>query len=155
MRKTNPKPITNQSELAASLGLSRQLISAHAKKPGAPPLSDRAGWIEFLATVGRDGSAPVDIRRAIAQKRLEILEQHRIAAVRDNQKAAGEMMLTADAERQAAECMALTFAEWERWCRELPPAMAGLDAVAIFKRMTASMESGRKALKKKFEEVGK
>ena len=80
MKRINPKPITNQSELAASLGLSRQLISAHAKKPGAPPLSDRAGWIEFLATVGRDGSAPVDIRRAIAQKRLEILEQQRIAA---------------------------------------------------------------------------
>lgn len=154
MRKANTKSITNQSELAASLGLSRQLISAHAKKPGAPPLSDRAGWIEFLAMVGRDGSAPVDIRRAIAQKRLEILEQQRIAAVRDNQKAAGEMMLTADAKRQAGEAQAFDYAEDERMVNEYPPALAGLSAIEIHKRLKSWLASKWKTVSEKYESIG-
>jgi hypothetical protein len=52
--------------------------------------------------VALDAAAPTDLRRAIAQKRLEILEQQRIAAIRENQRAAGELMPTADAERDAA-----------------------------------------------------
>lgn len=67
----------------------------------------------------------------------------------------GAMMLTSDAETQAASAMALTFAELERRDRELPPALAGLPAVEIYKRMTADTETIRRNLKQKFQEVGK
>lgn len=67
----------------------------------------------------------------------------------------GAMMPTADAIRQAGEAMGLTFAELERRDRELPPALAGLPAVEIHKRMTGDTESIRKTLKAKFQEVGK
>ena len=65
------------------------------------------------------------------------------------------MMPTADAERQAAEAMALTFAELDRRDRELPPALAGLPAVEIHKRMINDTGSIRKTLEAKFKEVGK
>jgi hypothetical protein len=71
------------------------------------------------------------------------------------QRKRGAMMDIDDARRQAGEAMGLTFAELERLCNDLPPALAGLDAVAIFKRMTSDVERIRKSLKEKFSEVGK
>lgn len=65
------------------------------------------------------------------------------------------VMLTADAERQAAEAMGMVFAELERRDRELPPGLAGLDAVSVYKRMNADTESIRRNLKAKFAEIGK
>lgn len=65
------------------------------------------------------------------------------------------VMPTADAEREAAEAMALTFAELERRDRELPPALAGLSAVEIYKRMNADTESIRRNLREKFQSIGK
>jgi hypothetical protein len=64
-------------------------------------------------------------------------------------------MLTADAMRQASQAMALTFAEWERLARELPPAVAGLAADEVGERMTVEIERMRKTLTKKFMEIGK
>lgn len=67
----------------------------------------------------------------------------------------GAMMPTADAKREAGEAMGLTFAELDRRDRELPPALAGLSAVEIFKRMKSDTESIRKNLTEKFKEIGK
>ena len=65
------------------------------------------------------------------------------------------VMETADARAQSATAMGITFSELERFCRELPPAMAGLPAVEIYKRLTNEVESIRKNLKQKFEGIGK
>jgi hypothetical protein len=67
----------------------------------------------------------------------------------------GSMMVTADAERQAAEAGAHFFNELERRDRELPPALAGLSAIEINKRMSSDTESIRRTLKQKFEAIGK
>lgn len=67
----------------------------------------------------------------------------------------GLMMLTADAKRQASEASVHFMAELERRDRELPPALAGLSAIEIFKRMKADTESIRKSLTEKLNEVGK
>src|ERR1035441_9204745 len=53
--------------------------------------------------------------------------------------------------RQGAEACAFFFAELERGERELPPALAGLPAVEIFKRLHNFTETLRKAGKGKFE----
>ncbi len=65
------------------------------------------------------------------------------------------MMPTADAEREASEAMAICFGELERIAQELPPALAGLTAIEIHKRINSSIEQLRKSLKQKFEGVGK
>lgn len=150
----NKKPKTHQ-QLADALGCSRQLITAAAAKPDAPKIGDVAGWKAFIAAHGRSGSLPLDLRRKIGEARLAILKQQEIAAKRDNAIKAGEMMPTADAERQAAEAMALTFAELERMAREIPPAIAGCDCVSVSKRISAEIERIRKTLKEKFQEVGR
>jgi hypothetical protein len=149
--KTKMKKKLTQSSLAALLGVTRQLIASHRKKPDAPALNDVTGWTVYLAQKGRAGSAPPDLRRAIAQERLAILRETKKKLARENEVQAGRMMETADAKRQAAEAMALTFSELERFANEWPPALAGQDADSIYERIHSAIESLRVTLKKKFE----
>lgn len=67
----------------------------------------------------------------------------------------GALMATAEAQRQAAQAMQICFSDMERISRELPPAIAGLGAVEIHKRLNSEIETLRKNLTKKFEEIGK
>lgn len=65
------------------------------------------------------------------------------------------VMPTADAVAQASAAGSHFMSELERFCRELPPALAGLSAVEIAKRMTSVAESVRKTLKQKLADIGK
>lgn len=152
MTKKTQKP--TQKALARRLKISPQLVSYHVKAGCPVPLNDVDGWRDYLAEVGREGSLPEDIREAIGKARARLLEAQAIRAERENKVAAGEMMLTADAERQAAEAMALTFSELERLCRECPPSFEGLPAIEIYKRFTAQIEKIRATLREKFESIG-
>src|SRR3989442_1933068 len=82
----------NASELARLLGCSRQLISSHRRKPGAPPLADVSGWEEFLAAYGREGSMPRGLRERVARERLRLLAAIATKAERENTKAAGKSL---------------------------------------------------------------
>lgn len=152
---TNKTAPQTHAELAKALGVSRQLITAAIAKGGTPPLGDVAAWKAHFAATGRTGSLPPELRRKIGEARLAILEEQRIALQRENAQKAGELMPTADAIREAGEAMAAVFSEFERFAREAPPSLAGLDAVSIFKRIEAWVESIRKTLTEKFNEVGK
>lgn len=143
-----------QSSLAALLGVTRQLIASHRKKPDAPAINDVTGWTVYLAQKGRTGSAPAELRKAIAQERLNILRETKMKMAREREVQSHLLMKTADAQRQAAKAMILTFAELERFASEWPPALAGLDAVSIYERIHSGIESLRVTLKKKFESIG-
>lgn len=151
--KTEPKKQPTLSGLAAVLGVSRQLIAAHRRKPDAPALSDVAGWEVFLARYGRTGSAPEDLRRAIAEERLNILKATRAKIERENDEAARRLIPIDDARRQNAEAWAFVFSELERWENEVPPLLAGLSAVEIFKHMFNRKEAFRRAAKERFEKA--
>jgi hypothetical protein len=150
---TTKSPKLTITALAKKLGVSRQLLASHIKNGGAPPLADVDGWRIFLAAIGRTGSAPPDLRRKIAEQRLEILKEQRAALARRNAQEAGELMTCASAVRQAAEAMGLTFSELERLSREIPPSLAGLDAISIGKRLAAEVETIRKTLHEKFQTI--
>jgi hypothetical protein len=97
----------SQSTLAHTLGVSRQLISAHAKKPDAPPISDTLAWKEFLASAGRTGSLPTDLRRRLGEERLrmaqakaDLVEHERDAVTGD----AAEAMPRAQVETLLRSC---------------------------------------------------
>ena len=154
MRPKSKAPKPTQSSLAKALGISRQLVAAHARKPDAPKLDDLTGWTAYLAQHGRIGSAPDDLRRAIAQERLEILKETKAKLVRDNKVEEGKMMLCSSAVKQAAEAGGYMFAELERMARELPPALAGQSAVEVCKRISTEVEAIRKTLNEKFESIG-
>ena len=125
-------PPHTQASLARALCVSRQTVAAQVKRGGSPPLNDLAAWTEHLAIHGRTGSLPDDLRRAIGKERLGILKETRSRLARDNALAAGRVI---DAEAVAkfhGRLMGFLFSELDRtFASELPPALAGLDAVAV------------------------
>jgi transcriptional regulator with XRE-family HTH domain len=152
--KTKKSKKTTQSELAAQLGVSRQLLAAHMKKPDAPMLSDLPGWLAYFAQHGRIGSAPEDLRRAIAQERLEILKETKVKLARENKIAAGELILAADVVQQCNRAGAFFCAELDRWSREFPPIAAGRDCAQIAQLLDIQIERTRTELKAKLATIG-
>ena len=63
-------------------------------------------------------------------------------------------MPTSDACRQAAEAMAAEYAEDVRMANELPPAIAGQDAVTIHKRLIGWVETKWKSIRAKYHAIG-
>lgn len=153
-KRTKKAAQTTKTALAKALGVSRQLIAYHCRGGDAPSLSDTEGWIQYLASKGRAGSVPPDLRRKIAEARLAILRATRARMELENRKAEGLTMLVEDAKRQAAEACGYFFSELGRMERELPPALAGGTAVDIFKRLHSFTETLRGEAKARFEEVG-
>ena len=150
-------PVMQTMEMAAvAIGVPISLVKA-AKRAGCKAFlvsgrTDTAILIPYLFQMLHKGS---DLPDGFASWR-EMLEAEK--AKREGikrQQDEKSVMLTADAQRQAGEAMVMVFAELERRDRELPPALAGLPAVEIFKRMNADTEAIRRNLKTKFEEVGK
>lgn len=141
---------------AASIGVTESMVKA-AKRKGCSAFItgsrvDSNVLIPFLFDMIQKGS---DLPEGFSSWK-EVLESEKAKreAIK-RQQDEGSTMLTAEAIAQAAAAMSLVFAELERRARELPPALAGLPAVEIFKRMEADTEAIRKTLKAKFQEVGK
>jgi hypothetical protein len=145
---------TTQSALAAQLGVSRQLLAAHMKKPDAPQLSDLPGWLAYFAQHGRIGSAPAELRHEIAAERLAILKETRAKLARENKIAAGELILAADVILQCNQAGGFFCAELDRWAREFPPLAAGLDCAAIAQLLDLQIERTRAELKAKLATIG-
>jgi hypothetical protein len=150
----SPKSMT-KSALAAMLEISRQALNVYLRVPGHPPLDDVAAWQVLLAERGREGTAPEKIRAAIARTRLAILKLNQARLARENRIAEKEMMLTADAQRQASHVMAIVFDDMMRDARELPPACAGLPADEVGEILSARIEKHRADWEKKFAAFGK
>ena len=157
MKTKSPKsPKMTVSKLAAVLGVSRQLIAAHRKKPDAPALDDVAGWNVFFAAHGRMGSSnvPPELRKAIAQERLAILTETKIKLARENESEAGKLMLVEDAVRHANAAGSFFMEAIERLTREGPPAWAGCTAAAIATHLDGLVERIRRELKEKMATIG-
>jgi hypothetical protein len=147
--KSKSKPQT-LAQLAKVLGVSRQLLNAHRRKPDAPKLSDVDGWIVWLSANGRDGSAPPELRKLIAAERLAILKETKARLARENAREAGELMPVADAKRFNAEAWSFIFDRLEHLCLEKPPALAGRTAIEIFEQLSEFKEKMRRDAKEKF-----
>ena len=149
------KKPTNQKELAAALGVSRQTIAHHLKQPGVPPIGDVKAWQIHLAAHGRDGSAPPDLRRKLAEKRLEILTETKRQLARENAIAEGKTIGKDEVSTGIKSAMALLFGELDRiFCSELPPALKGLPEPEIKARCVASIGQLRATLREKFSRMG-
>jgi len=119
-------------------------------------LGNRVDYLEFLkwhwakakTTISElpDGFASwKEVLESEKAKRESIKRQH------DE----GAMMPTADAVAQAGVAGGHFMSELERMARELPPSLAGLSAVDVHKRMSSEVESIRKTLTEKLNEIGK
>ena len=65
-----------------------------------------------------------------------------------------QVMQTSEVKRQVGEGVGMMFNEIDRRDRELPPALAGRNAVEISERMLADTKSIKKTLAEKFKEIG-
>lgn len=140
---------------AATIGAPEPLIKAIKKNGSKAFLTGNridTGILlpELFAALSKASELPEGV--ATPQDWLATEKAKREAIKRQQDE--NSVMPTADAKRQSAEAMALVFAELERRDRELPPALAGLSAVEIYKRMNGDTESIRRNLQNKFEEIG-
>lgn len=154
MKNTNPpKPKFNKSALASVLGISRQALNVHLRKPDHPPIDDIAAWEALLAERGREGTAPGKYRDDIAKARLAILRETEKKLKRENQIAAKELMPVADAIRHAGQAGGFFMGALEKLCREFPPLLSGCNTVEIAQRMESKIEGIRRELKIKLAEI--
>lgn len=150
-KRTKPaKTKFTKSALADALGISRQALNVHLKSPDAPPVDDIAAWQILLAERGRIGSAPAELRAAIAAERLKILQETSAKLARENAVAAGELGSVAEFKRQATCAIGEVFSELERHARENPPVFAGRSAVEISERMEADVKTIKNNLRERF-----
>jgi len=156
--KPKPKPkrkVSTQSDLARVLGVSRQLISKHAKNKSAPPISDVGAWDAFLAERGRQGSAPPELRQQIAAERLAILKETKRGLQRQNSVADGKMIDRDLVKREVQHVMAFLFSDADRLLlTELPPVLKGLDEIGIRNQLEKAIGEFKADLKAKFEAIG-
>ena len=128
-----------------------------AKKAGcmAFKLGNRVDYLEFVKWYWANNAKSNDEVPDGFASWKEVLESEKAKreAIK-RQQDEGRLMSTADAVAQAGAAMGTVFAELERRDRELPPVLAGLEPVEIFKRMMAETERIRAAIKAKFDEVG-
>lgn len=154
MKPKPNKPPENANQLAKALGVSRQLIAVHVKHPDHPPFSDVNAWNVFLAAHGKEGSGPPDLKRKLAEKRLEILTETKRQLARENEEAERSVISKAEVSTGIKAGVALMFSELDRlFLNELPPALKGLDELAIKGRCAAAIGKLRDTLREKFAKL--
>ena len=156
VNSAKPKvPVFARTKLATALGISLNALKIHLRDPQHPPMDDVGAWEMLLAEKGRAGSAPPKIRADIARARLAILNETKKRMARDNAVAEKEMISVAEVRAQCNAAGALFMDSLEKLARELPPALAGLPTTAVASRMELEIESIRRNLTAKMQEIGK
>jgi len=143
------------ARLASILGCSRQVIENHIKRGNAPKLDDVPGWTAHLAAHGRvGGQADGDLKKQIAVERLAILRETRAKLERDNEQSRGELISFASARQQAVLGAQKYFDCLDSMTMELPQQLAGLDPVAIHKKLCERREQIRNETDEYFAKIG-
>lgn len=131
-----------QSQLAATLGISRQLLAYHLKSRKAPPLDDTSAWIEFLSANGRnEGSMPKEVRKHIARERLRLIKAQADRVELENKVRRNEMIEAIKAASFIKYMVAgIFFSELDRLASEFPAALKGKDEIAIHEECERQIE---------------
>jgi hypothetical protein len=127
------------SDLAKILGVTRQLIAFHRKKPDAPALGDVEGWRVFLAAVGREGSHAMtkELRERIGKQRLRLLRALARKAETANAIAEGKLIATETVLAGRKIFVQVFWAEIMRIVRDFPSILKGLNEPEIRAKLEA------------------
>jgi hypothetical protein len=147
-----PKKKQTKSGLAKMLGVSRQLIGRHADKPDAPALDDLAGWTEYLAAMGREGSMPKEFRKDIAEQRIRLLRAQSERLELENAETRKEFIPRTDARHFMRVLVTdLMFGELQRLCDEWPVKLRGKTTEQIDAECAAQLDKVRDSLTSRLE----
>jgi hypothetical protein len=138
-RRPAPDPSTipqpqNQCQLAKALGISSQNLGKHRKfNKLAPKSLNVEEWRQFLAAVGREGTADNDILRQISLRKLSILATKDEKEKDELEKSRGNLLEFDLIERFLREIIGIDYAgELDRLAQELPPNLVGRTAAQMF-----------------------
>lgn len=133
MKKTTDKPRT-QSELARALHVSRQVISYHIRQADAPPISDLAGWREYLATSARLPAVfTSEDKQVIAALKVRLLQSQVELSERKNAVDARQFVAAEQVREQCLKHIGALFCSLERLLvSEMPVRCKGLDEIGIY-----------------------
>ena len=150
-----------QSELARQLGIRRQVVSYHVGKGGCPPLDAPNAvelWKEFLAADARDGGIgplPEDLRLAIGQARLKLLEAQSEREQLRLRKEQDEICDRRVVQQAAGQIMTAIFDSLTRQFEfEFPGAVVGKDEPAIACEARRRISELRTGLAVQIESIG-
>jgi hypothetical protein len=141
--------------LALELGVSRQAVARHAKKPGAPGLADVPGWQEFLAANGREGTAPPELRRKIAVQRLRLLKAMATRAEHASRKERGELINKVEVQFAVAKGTSVFWSALEEMAQKLPADIKGCDERTCHAKLLTWLETARHGLLDGLGELGR
>ncbi len=156
------KPITPPKKLGALVSAEElgKLFSLTTRRiqqlaaDGVLPRAVKGRWetVPAIMAMGkwfqRDGE---ELKRV----KLEKLQAERDLKQIERDEARRLLMPIASARAQAGEASGHFMSELERWTREMPPTLAGLGCIEIFKIMTVRQEQIRKSLTEKLNAIAK
>jgi hypothetical protein len=151
-KSRKPSTIT---ALAHELGISRQALGRHRTKPGAPALTDVAGWEEFLAAHGREGSAPPELRRKIGVQRLRLLRALATRAEYAASKERGELISRAEVQFALSKGTSVFWTALEEMAQKLPADIKGCDERTCHAKLLVWLETARHGLLDGLGKLGK
>jgi phage terminase Nu1 subunit (DNA packaging protein) len=155
MKKTKSTKMT-QSELARVLGISRQLVAFHVKGGNAPSLDDTEGWVAFLEEIGREGSLPKELRKAIATQRLRLIKAQADRTELENGAKRKEYVAWDLVHRFVTNLVGNAFfGELERMREEFPVTLEGKTKIQIYEEVNRQIEEVKKTLTRHLDAWGK
>ena len=141
----SPDPV---KALAATLGMQRKSLLVHVRKPDVPELKDVDGWRQYLAAIGRQGSAPPDLRRVQAAARARLAVAQAVRVETSTKVAAGELVDRDAVRNGIGRALAAHFSTLEAvMCSELPPVLVGLDERQLRERLRRAVEAFKSKLR--------
>lgn len=128
--------ITNWSQLARALGVSKQLMDFHRRKtPGAPTSMSVKDWTQFFNARGYAGAnknkSDKQVAKEMAKAKLEILQHTRHKLARDNKIKDNKIYDAAEVHRFHENLIRFFFGELTRISREFPVLLKGKDELSI------------------------
>ena len=150
------KEVTEQVKLAKALGVSRQLISYHAKKKHAPSINDTEAWREFLLAEGRDAGLPKHLREELAKQRLRLLTEQADKLEMENAVKRREVINFESVKQFIRDInQNCFFGELDRLANEFPSALKGQNEIEIHKECLAQIERIKTVLRAKLDAMEK
>jgi hypothetical protein len=109
-------------------------------------LTDVEGWQLYLAEHGREGSAPPELRKRIAEQRLRLLRAMATRAEHASRKERGELIPKAEVQFAVAKGTSVFWSALEEMAQKLPADIKGCDERTCHAKLLVWLETARHGL---------
>jgi hypothetical protein len=142
MKTKQPKqPKISKADFARSIGITPQNLNYHIQSGKAPPVGDVNAWAVYLAGEGRDATLPKKLREAIANARLQLLNETIRKTKMENELKDGALIEFEYVAKFIRHFNGtLYFGELQRLAAEFPASLKGKNELEIKVEVEAQIE---------------